>query len=234
MKVFAHRGASGEAPENSRAAIQIALDLPIFGVEIDVFAFDDDYVITHDRWLTRTTGIARRLNDLTKGELAALSAGECQGHPQSILTLAEVLALGWDEKVLNLELKSIADMQHLHDYIKTHAPDLPSGQILLSSFNHHYLASARQLQLPYERGWLTASLPLQLAATAEDSGSDWISIDMAMLDEALVKDAHARGLKVGVYPVDEEDDLALLLSMQVDAVFANHPGRAAEFIRQNR
>ena len=125
MRGAGHRGASGEAPENSRAAIQIALDLPIFGVEIDVFAFDDDYVITHDRWLTRTTGIARRLNDLTKGELAALSAGECQGHPQSILTLAEVLALGWDEKVLNLELKSIADMQPLHDYIKTHATDLP-------------------------------------------------------------------------------------------------------------
>ena len=232
MKVFAHRGASGDAPENTEAAIKLALSLPIHGVEIDVFAYEDEYVITHDRWLTRTTGLARKLSTLSRAELSTVCAGHYQGQPQHILTLADVLAMGWHEKVLNLVLKFIEDMQHLHDYIVRHAPSLPSSQILLSSFNHHYLDAARKLSLPYQRGWLTASLPLGLAATAQASESQWISVDMAMLDESLVKDAHQRGLNVGVYTVDEYDDLSLLLSMDVDAVFANHPAKAQAYIQQ--
>ena len=72
MKVFAHRGASGDAPENTEAAIKLALSLPIHGVEIDVFAYEDEYVITHDRWLTRTTGLARKLSTLSRAELSTV------------------------------------------------------------------------------------------------------------------------------------------------------------------
>lgn len=226
MKIFAHRGASRVAPENTLSAIQIALDLPIDGVEIDVYPVDDDFIVLHDRWLTRTTGLAMRFDQTTLQQISTLSAGSFRGEKQSIPLLSEILCLDWGTKVLNIELKYLNDSQHFLAYLASHlatTSDLFADNITLSSFNHHYLSSVNQQGQSYKLGWLTSSNYLDHATQAAQQGCHSINIDIDVIDRATVSHAHSLGLEVYVFTVDEEQDVEMLADIGVDGVFTNNP-----------
>lgn len=233
MHVFAHRGVSGSAPENTRAAIELALGLPIFGVEVDVYACEDDYILTHDRWLTRTAGLTKRIDQMSLAELRATAVGSHAGEAQTIPTLADILEFDWHSHVLNLELKYVPDIEHFLGYLASHskASDVQSLSILMSSFHHGYLDQIKRLAPQYELGWLTASYPLKKAIEARNAECQWFNIAIDVVDQAIVENAHKHGLKVAVYTVDEPADLAWLQQLGVDAVFCNHPGVANNYIQ---
>ena len=81
MLIFAHRGASADAPENTLMAIQRAVDYGVDGVEVDVHCVDGQLVIIHDRWLHRTTNGTGRLKDYSFDELRRLDAGQGEVIP---------------------------------------------------------------------------------------------------------------------------------------------------------
>ena len=62
MKVFAHRGASGLHPENTRSAIIAALEIGVDGIEVDLQSTLDDFAVIHDTWLDRTTNGRGKVN----------------------------------------------------------------------------------------------------------------------------------------------------------------------------
>ncbi|TMS75632.1 glycerophosphodiester phosphodiesterase, partial [Pseudoalteromonas sp. S1690] len=62
MHIFAHRGASGNYPENTLSAIDAALQAQVDGIELDVQSCQDDFVIIHDTWLDRTTNGQGKIN----------------------------------------------------------------------------------------------------------------------------------------------------------------------------
>jgi glycerophosphoryl diester phosphodiesterase len=75
-KVFAHRGGSALAPENTMAAFDCGLALGADGLELDVHLSRDGVVVVHhDRRLERTTNLRGPLADFTAGELARADAG---------------------------------------------------------------------------------------------------------------------------------------------------------------
>ena len=68
--ITAHRGASYGAPENTKAAIELAIVEQADYAEIDVRLTKDGIpVLMHDRALFRTTGIANKIDQLTYAEL---------------------------------------------------------------------------------------------------------------------------------------------------------------------
>ena len=74
--IIAHRGARAEAPENTAAAFNRALDYSIDGVELDVqMSADGAAVLYHDRTLKKIAGTRRRVADLTWTQLQQLDAG---------------------------------------------------------------------------------------------------------------------------------------------------------------
>ncbi len=89
MLIFAHRGASADAPENTLLAIEKALAQGADGIEIDVHQTGDDLVVIHDRWLHRTTNGQGQLQDYSLAELKLLDAGQGQQIP----TLWQVMQL---------------------------------------------------------------------------------------------------------------------------------------------
>lgn len=75
-RIIAHRGDSSHAPENTLAAIKLALDARAEGVEFDVRLSKDGVpVVIHDETLRRTVGIEKRVSDLTAAELAQIDVG---------------------------------------------------------------------------------------------------------------------------------------------------------------
>ena len=72
--VWAHRGASGYAPENTLAAFQKAVDLGADGVELDIqLTKDDQIVVIHDETIDRTSDGKGWIKDYTLEELRAFN-----------------------------------------------------------------------------------------------------------------------------------------------------------------
>lgn len=109
MKIIAHRGASGYAPENTRVSILKGLELGCDGFEVDVqLASSGEVVVFHDFTLERTTsesGYLRDTNlyDLKKMDLGSWFSEEFKG--QKIMTLEELLKIVPENKILNIEVK---------------------------------------------------------------------------------------------------------------------------------
>lgn len=109
MKIFAHRGASGNHPENTLKAIQAALEIGVDGIEVDVQSCLDDYVIIHDSWLDRTTNGVGKVHHTNLASIKTLDAG----LGQSVPTLQELLQLNNNQTLLNLELKHTFELNKL-------------------------------------------------------------------------------------------------------------------------
>jgi len=221
MLIFAHRGASFEAPENTIAAFSRALDAQADGIEIDVYPIEDEWLVFHDRYLARLTAQTGRLHDLTLAQVRTLKVFGQQPIP----TLDETLDFIHGRCQVNIELKG-ADIKrgltrHLRRAVE-HANFQPE-QLLVSSFNHHWLAQLKQ-DHPHQRiGALTTSCPLNYAYFAAQLDAWSVHIDVDFVTQEFVDDAHQRGLKVFVFTVDEPDDMRDLNEMGVDGIFTNHP-----------
>lgn len=228
MLIFAHRGASALAPENTLLAIQTAIDSNAHGIEIDIFEVDGQLLVIHDRWLERTTSGSGLLTQHSFTYLRQLDAGKGQQIP----TLDEVFAILPKHCLLNIELKGINDIQLLLNHIDQGIInyDISTEQLLLSSFNHHQLYTIAQQRSDLAVGALTAALPLTYAAFASVLNAYSVHISIDAINKDFIVDAHQRSLKVYVYTVDRLEDIYLLKSLGVDGIFANNPKQAQQYV----
>src|SRR6056297_841327 len=93
--IWAHRGASAVAPENTLAAFTAALQAGADGIELDVHLTRDGVpVVMHDETVDRTTNGSGRIRDLSHAEIDDLDAGSWFGprwRGEKIPTLEKVL-----------------------------------------------------------------------------------------------------------------------------------------------
>ncbi|QSX29486.1 glycerophosphodiester phosphodiesterase [Shewanella cyperi] len=223
MLIFAHRGASGYAPENTLAAMEKALELGVEAIELDIHAVEGELMVFHDR---RLEGKSDGKGFIRHKTLAELSKVRVRG--EAVPSLWQVLELIRGRCLVNIELKgqgTVAPLVPLYHRAIAELGFTPE-QLLLSSFNHPYLAQLRQ-QLPKARlAPLLGSLPLDLAAVAGSLGAYSIHLDVDFISRAMVDDAHRRGVKVYVYTVDDAEEIQALRQLGVDGIFANYPDRA--------
>ncbi|CUA85448.1 glycerophosphodiester phosphodiesterase [Pseudidiomarina woesei] len=224
MLIFAHRGASFEAPENTIAACGRALDAQADGIEIDVYPLEDEWVVFHDRYLARLTAHEGRLQDFTLAQLRSLKVfGQ---HP--IPTLDEVLDFVGGRCMVNIELKGADITRGLTRHLRraVERAGFQPQQLLVSSFNHHWLKQLKEDHPEQSIGALTTSCPLSYALFASELQAWSVHIDVDFVTSEFVVDAHQRGLKVLVFTVDEPQDMLELKRMGVDGIFTNHPALA--------
>ena len=224
MLIFAHRGASADAPENTLLAIDLALTQQADGIEIDVYQLGNDLVVIHDRWVNRTTNGNRVLSDYTLEELQTLDAGQGQFVP----TLWQVLQRVQGQCFMNIEVKGVNDVLLVKECINKAVNQLnfTPDQFIVSSFDHHLLLAFKSIAPAIKIGALTASNPLRHARFAQELNAYSVNADISFVDQAFVKDAHSRGLKILAYTVDEPEDLIRLQKWGVDGVFSNGPAKA--------
>jgi glycerophosphoryl diester phosphodiesterase len=223
MQIIAHRGASGLAPENTLKAIRLALALGAEAIEIDVQLADGELWVFHDRRLERCTDGSGVLTAQSRAYLASLDAGEGEGIP-TLWQLMEAIA---GQAELHIELKGAQTADEVARLTRRAEAELGFAptQWVVSSFHHPELARFAALRPDIRLGALTATIPLTLAMFAAELGAWSLNCDVDFVDQALVQDAHDRGLKVLVYTVDEPADQAMLAAIGVDGIFTNRPDR---------
>ena len=151
MKIWAHRGASGHAPENTLAAFELAEELGADGIELDVQLTRDGIpVVIHDERVDRVADGTGLVRDFTLQELRGLNVNKnfpAYGRTE-IPTLSEVYDwIKHTDLTVNLELKNgQIDYEGLEEKVLRLAEEKGiADQILYSSFNHRSMLRLKRL-----------------------------------------------------------------------------------------
>lgn len=223
MLKIGHRGAMGYAPENTLLSFEKAIPISDM-VELDVYVCKTGEVIVfHDIRLERCTNGSGYVMDKSFDELRQLNAGDGQQIP----TLEEVLNLIDNRVAINIELKGPGTAKPVYDILQSYFDKgiYTKDRILISSFDHPELLAFRALDQEIAIGALICHIPADLAALAERMGAEYLNVSGEFINQALVDDAHRRGIKVLVYTVNLPDDIAVIKGFGVDGIFSNYPDR---------
>ena len=229
MKIYAHRGESALFPENSRTAIKNCDDSQMHGVEIDLYQAGDEFVVFHDRWLTRILGIQKRVVDLTAENLTQIAGRDGQPLP-NLKWIIQTFAQSKLE--INLELKFITNISQFVQTLKALCAnyEFPISRLFISSFNHSYLAQINVLWPEIKLSMLMATLPISIKEQLPKFELYSINFDMNCISAELIKSCQQLGYQVMVYTVDHEIEIEWLFNLGVDAIFSNDPRQANKII----
>ena len=227
-----HRGAMGQAPENTLAAIYKALECGSPCIEVDVYNVDDRLVVFHDDRLERTTNGVGYLCEQSFEYLRTLDAGNGERIP----TLREVCEAIASRACINIELKGPNTAQPVAELIAELVHEgWNEGAVLVSSFNHRELLKMRQLNDRIKLGALLCGLPIDDAKFAQELGAFSVHPSLEFIDRRFVDDAHSRNLKVYVYTVNHPEDMARMHELGADGIFTNFPERVLDrYLQGNR
>jgi glycerophosphoryl diester phosphodiesterase len=242
--VFAHRGGAALRPENTILAFDHGMSLGADGLEFDVrLSRDGVVVVHHDATLERTTSGRGPVASHTADELARLDAGfhfdGYRGRTGGIPRLAEVLARYRDARCI-IELK-VNDPDLAHRTIDEVRAAGAVERVALGSFGTRVLRAARarepriptgasreETRLALYRSWVRWPVrrpPYREFQVPELAGSTRV------VSPRFVRDAHAAGVAVAVWTVDDQDDMRRLLSWGVDALISDRPDLAVQVAR---
>jgi len=223
--VIAHRGASGQRPENTLPAYELAVEQGADMIEVDLhLTRDGAIVVTHDEELAGLGG---------RGEIAVASLAEVRaldaGEGERVPTLDEILDRFGPRIPFNLEIKraSAADYPGLEqatlDALERRGL---VGETLFSSFYDPVLRRLRDLSPRARIGLLVSRrYPNGALSRAQALGAEALHPERQLVTPRLVEEAHAAGLAVFVFTVDDPADMERLLEMGVDGIFTNFPER---------
>ena len=203
-------------------------------IEVDVRMTRDFFlVVLHDQDISRTTNGQGKVWEYSLQELRAFDAGSWFGprfKGQRIPTLREVMAILPPHVLLNIEVKTDGEprdrLAHEEACILAIMEKKLEERTIVSSFNHAYLKRFHHLFPAIRTGALDVPSgehsPSRLAQTL---GVSAFICSRSRLTPAVVKDAHARNLPVGVYTVNTPEDLEHAVHLGVDAVITDVPAR---------
>ena len=218
MKIMGHRGARFEFPENTLLSIEHALDCGVDGVEIDIHASaDGDLMVIHDSTLERTTNLTGLVSESESQSLRLADAGQAQSIP----FLEEVMELVVNRgKSLFVEVKGAGVEQELLGLLRDSAF---SSQIILKCFHHRWLFEFGQLLPNIKKAALMYGVPADPCAVAQSAGAQMLSLNAQTVDKTCVEQAHAGGVEVCVWNINETNLLKDYHQMGVDWLATDCP-----------
>jgi glycerophosphoryl diester phosphodiesterase len=240
----AHRGGSALAPENTLAAFQNALTLPIDAIELDVHrSRDGQAVVIHDNTLERLTNGIGNILDLDFAYLRGLNvAAHFAGgwpEPQRIPTLREVLELAKGRVQVYIEIKTSKRGTKYGRY-----PDIAEiavgevrslnmlADVLIMSFDWTLLPLVKALEPLVQTGALVSNEQWNSAApnafdtlleqvTALDC--TWINMDRKLFTPTMPNLIHEHGLNLGLWTVNSLREMRQFASEGVDSITSDRP-----------
>ena len=235
--IFAHRGASAHAPENTLAAFELALAQGADGIELDAkLSADGHVVIIHDATVDRTTDRQGRVKDMSLAELRSLDAGGFfaeQYRGEKVPTLEEVFEALGKRMFVNVEL---TNYNTPGDYLVESVCTLVKKcglqkQVLFSSFFASNLSKARGLLPEVPRGLLAFNG--LLGAWARSFGFAFgryqaLHPNLKDVTPQQVQRVHRLKRRVHVWTVNTAEDMRRLFNWDVDAIFTDDPQLAVQ------
>ncbi len=219
-----HRGAMGHETENTLASIQIALDLNVDMIEIDVFKIKSgEIVVFHDEKIDRLTNGS---GDIESLDLEALKNLTVEGN-HKIPLLSEVLDVINHKVPLNIELKGPDTSEGVIHIINTYMENegWALDDFLISSFNWEELENMRRINKDIEIAVLTEDNPLDAITMANDLNALAINPNYLSLTQENVSEIKSQGFKIFTWTVNDKEQISNMRELGVDGIFTNYPER---------
>ena len=243
--VIAHRGVSGQAPENTKLAVERAIDIGADLVEVDVRLTKDGVpVLIHSAQLEHTTTGRGPVADHTLEEIQGLDAGVWRGPEfagERVPSLQEVLDLTKGRVPLNLDFQTSDAVAPSVAMVRESGL---TGDVVVSGCRVECFdimgAATNEITTLLNPDRLPAGIdpheakmdPAEALAVvrrgvdaASELGAAGINLEHSFVDTAVVARAQGVGLGVWAWVVDDEDRFAELIEMGVTAVTTNRPAR---------
>ncbi len=255
--VIGHRGCAGEVPENTLASFARGLADGAAILETDVQVTRDGVpVLAHDADVARVTEGSGLVSDHDLAELQKLDAGfhfrrsggeepAFRGRGLCIPTLDEAFE-AFPEARFNLEIKSdrpglvaatVARIARFHRAQRTLLTAADAGVMaeVHVRLDAEDVAAARGASASDVLGFVHSALdgsapppgPMALQVPASFGGGPLVT-------PAFVAHAHAHGLHVHVWTINEPEEMARLLELGEDGIVTDHPARMAELVARRR
>lgn len=237
--ITGHRGAGGLAPENTLASIQLALDLGVDRIEIDVQQTKDNVIIVlHDRTLRRTTDGFGFVKNIDYADLLKYSAGIKFNKvyaDEKIPTLEQVIDL------INGRVELVIETKYSYLYypnIERHILNIIKNKnafdwCKIISFNDRALFRIHNLNKQIRTGKLFVSkspnLPLSYDTTINFKPLeryhfvDEIIVQHKYASQALIDKVHDFGKQLHVWTVNDPETIEKLINRGVDGIISDYP-----------
>ncbi len=253
--IMAHRGDSGNSPENTMLALENAVEVGIDVLESDVhLTKDDEIVLFHDEDLKRTTGKEGTIRSHTLNELMEIDLGvnftldngdtypfRDKGH--KIVTLRDAFDR-FPEMIFNLDIKDTfpaAPMEIARIISEMNRKDT----VIVASFHDYQLERFRELSPevltsahPGEvlRFVLNSKFGLPRIKTQDIQYRSFQvpikSGPLTVVTKKFVRKAHELDLAVHVWTINDETTMAQLLDLGVDGIFTDQPALLREVLEK--
>lgn len=245
VKIFAHRGASREAPQNTMPAFELAVRQGADVIETDVhWTKDRELVICHDPRIDAVSDGCGEIADMTYAELLRYDFGfwftpdggrtyPYRGRGVRIMTLRELLR-AFPNTPLNVDLKP--KCAHVSLFLRVLEEEGALERVTLASFHHRTLIEARARR-PRLR---TSASPLEVARLMAIARAGWTprkrlrapfqavqvpirQYGLKVVTPRFVRLAHDLSVEIDVWTVDDPDMMRDLIRQGVDGIVTNSP-----------
>ncbi len=237
-----HRGAAGEAPENTLASFELAGRQGADGIELDVHLSRDEVpMVIHDARLDRTTSGSGWVAEHSAAALRRLDAGSwfnrrypARARPRyagaKIPLLSEALAWARERGLRTfVEIKLSGDTYPGIEE-KVLAEIYRAGSSSLAtviSFDLETLRRLRQLDRQVALG-LDFNRPIMALRRARSIGAASLLPHWALASRRLIRRAHQVGMSVLVWPLNLPRRMRRKVADGVDGILTDYPARFAE------
>ncbi len=236
MIVYGHRGARGEAPENTIAGAKHAAARGVRYLEIDLhLSADNQLVVVHDSTLKRTTGVRGQVSSLSAKELAGLD-GRYSGTPwpnkrqTGIPTLSALLKSLPEIQHWQLELKggSARYNAKLADALVAWLEDHPIAAVVTSG-EPTLLTEVRRQRPQQATGFVSTLVDPGMILGA--CGCEYLVAHWSTLvNPMLIKQWQRMGIHISAWTVNDASVIEQLFQLGIDSVITDYPSMAIPLV----
>ncbi len=241
QELLGHRGAAGEAPENTITGFQHAWEVGVRSFELDIrISSDHQLVVLHDESLLRTAGIDRKVWEVSAPELAEIETlmafpkwPKKTGVPRlnDVLELFGSQAISWELEIKNTTKEKMEMISTL--LVRMIAEFDLQERVVITSFVPEALFLMSRLTPNLRRGFISRYDKSEDLKTAQTLGCYRTCIPLRDSKKETVKEAHAMGFNVTGWLGDSAEMIGILLDWDVDAITTNQPTLAIDYLRQH-
>ena len=229
MKIIGHRGARGEAPENTLGGFQYIHDLGIRAVEFDVRQLKDDaLIVMHDDNFLRTTGIDQKLYQLDSTQFEAYNQAN--------------IWMDWEKQVtpaLRQSLNIMHDFDHLEVEVKAVDTQVQAEKLIaelqqqLRGFEHTAVITSFDLKIHhalilqnthFKHGLLIENdigeKAIEQAIELQCCQIGWMN---QLATDEIIKTTQKAGLAVSVWTVNDIERAKHLRNLKIDGLITDFP-----------
>jgi glycerophosphoryl diester phosphodiesterase len=244
--IMAHRGESGNIPENTILALEAAVDIGVDVLESDIrFTKDNVPILYHDEDLVRITGKDEKVQKKTLDELLQFDLGynfttdagrtyPYRGIGLTVVTLEEAIKK-FPNTILNLDIKDTFK-EAPDEVARILLENQRTENIMIASFHPKQLKrfrkkapliptsahpnEIRNFVIGIRMGAMrmfVRNMPYKAFQVPERSGS------LQVVTPEFVRNAHSKDIAVHVWTINNRPDMERLIDMEVDGIFTDFP-----------